>query len=70
MSSIPCQALPNGLCIPCFWDNMGPQLYRFDHQVSRAWKEVFQNTKHICCKKEATVWWLFVGLEYGIMRRI
>ena len=31
----------------------GTQLYRFDYQVSRAWKEVFQNTKRICCKKES-----------------
>ena len=42
----------------------GTQLYRFDHQVSRAWKRSLQNTKRICCKKRES------GTEIGYSLRI
>ena len=45
---------------PLLWDNMGLNYTDLITSLVELGKEVFQNTKHICCKKEATVWWLFV----------
>ena len=61
MSSIPCWALPNGLCIPCFGTILGLNYTDLITKLVELGKKFSKNTKHICCMKEATVWWLFCG---------